>query len=219
MAKAQKNIAAYIDHTLLKPDATCAEIDVLCREAVEHKFASVCVNPTYVARAHENLKNSDIPVAAVVGFPLGASSPEIKAAETREVVANGAHEIDMVLNISALRNGNFELVFKDIQAVVRAASNRTVKVILETAFLNTDEKIAACVLAKTAGAGFVKTSTGFGPSGATVEDVSLMRRIVGSELGVKASGGIRNRETALQMIAAGADRLGASASVAIVKEG
>jgi len=210
-------LGSYIDHTLLKPDATIEEIKTLCEEAVQHKFASVCVNPTYVERAVENLKDTGIPVAVVVGFPLGATSPEIKAAETREVIANGASEIDMVINIGALKNGDFQLVYKDIYSVVKAASNRTVKVILETALLSTDQKIAACVLAKTAGAAFVKTSTGFGPSGATEEDVKLMRRIVGPDMGVKASGGIRDAEIARRMISAGADRLGASASVKIVK--
>lgn len=211
-------LASYIDHTLLKPDATLDDIRKVCREAAEHAFASVCVNPAYVSAAVEFLKDSSVPVAAVVGFPLGATSSEIKAAETRDVVAQGAMEIDMVLNIGALRNGDYATVYRDIFAVVKAASNRAVKVILETAFLNTDQKIAACVLAKTAGAAFVKTSTGFGPSGATEEDVALMRRIVGPDMGVKASGGIRDADTARRMIAAGADRLGASASVAIVKE-
>jgi len=211
------DLAPYIDHTLLKPDATLDDIRALCREAAQYSFASVCVNPAYVAAAVGFLKDTGVPVAAVVGFPLGATSPEIKAAETRDVVAQGAMEIDMVLNIGALRNGDYAVVYRDISAVVKAASNRAVKVILETAFLNTDQKIAACVLAKTAGAAFVKTSTGFGPAGATEEDVSLMRRIVGPDMGVKASGGIRDTETARRMIAAGADRLGASASVAIVK--
>ncbi|MCD4652569.1 deoxyribose-phosphate aldolase [bacterium] len=211
------DLGSYIDHTLLKPDATTEAIDAICEEAIEHEFASVCVNPSYVARAVENLANSEIPVAAVIGFPLGATSPEIKAAETREVIANGAMEIDMVINIGALKNGDYQHVYRDIYTVVKAASNRIVKVILETAFLSEDQKIAACVLAKTAGAAFVKTSTGFGPSGATEDDVRLMRRIVGPKMGVKASGGIRTAEIAQRMITAGADRLGASASVSIVK--
>jgi deoxyribose-phosphate aldolase len=211
------NMASYIDHTLLKPDATAEAIDALCREAVQHGFASVCVNPVYVARAVKNMSDSGIPVAAVVGFPLGANSPEIKAAETRDVVAQGAREIDMVINISALKNGDYQRVFRDIEAVVRAAQDCPVKVILETVLLTEDQKIAACVLAKAAGAAFVKTSTGFGPAGATVEDIILMRRIVGPDMGIKASGGIRDAATARAMVDAGATRLGASASVAIVK--
>ncbi len=211
------SLASYIDHTLLKPDATAEAIDALCREAVQHNFASVCVNPVYVAQAVKNMADSGIPVAAVVGFPLGANSSEIKAAETRDVVAQGAREIDMVINVGALKNGDYQRVFRDIEAVVRAAQNYPVKVILETALLTEDQKITACVLAKAAGAAFVKTSTGFGPAGATVEDIKLMRRIVGPNMGIKASGGIRDAATARAMIDAGATRLGASASVAIVK--
>lgn len=211
------DLAAFIDHTLLKPDATTEAIDQLCREAVEYRFASVCVNPSNVTRAVRNLDKTGIPVAAVVGFPLGANSTEIKAMETRDAVAHGAREIDMVMNIGALKNGDYRTVFKDIESVVQAAPGCIVKVILETALLTMDEKVAACILAKAAGAGFVKTSTGFGSQGATPEDVALMRRIVGPEMGVKASGGIRDTATARAMLAAGATRLGASASVAIVK--
>ncbi|MBN1880467.1 deoxyribose-phosphate aldolase [bacterium] len=211
------DLAAFIDHTLLKPDATAEAIDTLCREAIDYRFASVCVNPVNVPRAVKNLDQTGIPVAAVVGFPLGANTWEIKAAETRDLVARGAREIDMVINIGALKNADFRCVFKDIEAVTQAAQGCVVKVILETALLSHDEKVAACILAKAAGATFVKTSTGFGPSGATAEDVALMRKIVGSDMGVKASGGIRDTATARAMIAAGATRLGASASVAIVK--
>ncbi len=211
------NLASFIDHTLLKSDATAEAIDKLCQETIEYRFASVCVNPVHVSRAVENMKDSGIPVTSVVGFPLGANSWEIKAAETRDAVSRGAGEIDMVINIGALKDGNYQEVFRDIEAVVKAASGRPVKVILETALLTNDQKVAACILAKAAGAAFVKTSTGFGPAGATVEDVALMRSVVGPEMGVKASGGIRDAATARAMIAAGASRLGASASIAIIK--
>jgi deoxyribose-phosphate aldolase len=211
------NLASFIDHTLLKPEATADEIDTLCREAIEYGFASVCVNPVHVLRAVKNVTGTGIPVTVVVGFPLGANSWEIKAAETRDAVSLGAGEIDMVMNISALKDRDYPCVFRDIEAVVHAAESRPVKVILETALLTDDQKVAACILAKAAGAAFVKTSTGFGPAGATVEDVALMRRVVGPEMGVKASGGIRDAATARAMIAAGASRLGASASVTIVK--
>ncbi len=209
-------LGSYIDHTLLKPEAQPEEIDKLCREAVEHRFAAVCVNAVYVDRAVKNLEGSGIPVAAVVGFPLGAVSAAIKAAETREVVMKGAREVDMVVNIGALNAGDFKTISDEIRAVVEAAGGYPVKVILETAMLDDDHKIAACVLSKAAGAAFVKTSTGFGPSGATASDVALMRRIVGPVMGVKASGGIRDTETAEEMVSAGATRIGASASVAIV---
>lgn len=211
------NLASFIDHTLLKPDATADEIDTLCRETIEHGFASVCVNPVHVLRAVKNMTHTGIPVTTVVGFPLGANSWEIKAAETRDAVALGASEIDMVMNIGALKDRDYPCVFRDIEAVVQAAQNRPVKVILETALLTDDQKVAACIVAKAAGAAFVKTSTGFGPAGATVNDVALMRSVVGPEMGVKASGGIRDAATARAMIAAGANRLGASASVSIVK--
>ncbi|MBN1551954.1 deoxyribose-phosphate aldolase [bacterium] len=209
-------LGKYIDHTLLKPEATTEDIDKLCKEAIQYKFAAVCVNPVHVQRAVKNLDGSGIPVAAVVGFPLGAVTATIKAAETREAVLKGAREIDMVLNIGALKAGDYKLIYDEIKAVVEAAGTNPVKVILETSLLNADQKIAACVLSKAAGATFVKTSTGFGPGGATVEDVALMRRIVGPEMGVKASGGIRDEKTAQEMVSAGASRIGASASVAIV---
>jgi len=211
-------LAALIDHTILKPEATEAEIEKVCREAVEHGFRTVCVNSGNVALVAALLKDkSPVPIA-VVGFPLGAAISASKAHEAREAIKAGAAEIDMVINIGALKTGNYRKVLEDIQAVVTASAPCPVKVILETAALTADEKIIACALAKAGGAHFVKTSTGFGGGGATVEDVTLMRRIVGEELGVKASGGIRNRADALKMIEAGASRIGASASVEIVSD-
>ena len=211
-------IAGMIDHTLLKPDATVEQIRKLCEEAKMYKFASVCINPTHVALASKLLEGTEVKVCTVIGFPLGASTPTAKAIETRDAIANGAHEIDMVINIGALKSGDDELVRRDIQAVVDAAKGKAiVKVILETALLTDEEKVKACLLAKMAGADFVKTSTGFGPSGATVEDVALMRKTVGPEMGVKAAGGIRSFETAKAMVEAGATRIGASASIAIAK--
>jgi len=211
-------IASMIDHTLLKPDATEKEIRKLCEEAAQYKFASVCVNPAYVPLAAKLLKGTGVKVCTVIGFPLGATTSTTKAIETRDAIANGADEIDMVINVGALKSGDDETVRKDIQAVVDAAKGRAiVKVILETALLTKEEKIKGCLLAKMAGADFVKTSTGFGPGGATVEDVALMRKTVGPEMGVKASGGIRTYEAAKAMIEAGATRIGASASVAIAK--
>ncbi|MDN4594791.1 deoxyribose-phosphate aldolase [Polycladomyces subterraneus] len=211
-----KTIASMIDHTLLKPDATASQIENLCREAKEYGFASVCVNPVWVARAAEWLKGSDVKVCTVVGFPLGATTKETKAFETRNAIENGADEIDMVMNIGALKSGDHTLVREDIAAVVEAAGGKTVKVILETGLLNDDEIRIASTLAKEAGAHFVKTSTGFGHGGATEEAVRLMRKTVGPDMGVKASGGVRDAETARKMIEAGANRIGASASVAIV---
>lgn len=212
-------LARWIDHTLLKPDATEAEIETLCKEAAEHSFASVCVNPINVAQSRKMLRGSKVKVCTVIGFPLGATFPEIKAAETRAAIENGAQEIDMVINVGALKSGNYDLVEKDIRAVVRASGRRVVKVILETCLLTDDEKIKACVLCKEAGADFVKTSTGFSKGGATVKDVALMRKVVGTKMGVKASGGVRSYEDACEMIQSGATRLGASASVAIVGNG
>ncbi|MBN2054591.1 deoxyribose-phosphate aldolase [bacterium] len=208
-----------IDHTLLKPDTNQEALHKICEEARQHHFASVCVNPSNVKYCAQQLTGSGVKIAAVVGFPLGASTSNIKAQETHEVIADGATEIDMVINIGALKSGDFATVFRDIQTVVEAAHGATVKVIIETALLDETEKIIACAMAKAAGAHFVKTSTGFGPKGATTEDVALMRRVVGPKMGVKASGGIRDRETAEKMIAAGATRIGASASVAIVEGG
>ena len=213
-----EELAGMIDHTLLKPNCTENDIQKICAEARQYKFASVCVNPGYVALAAELLKGSNVKVCTVVGFPLGATTTATKAQETREAVANGAAEIDMVINVGALKSANNTLVRKDIEAVVEAAAGRAiVKVILETSLLTEEEKVRACLLSKYAGANFVKTATGFGPGGATIEDIALMRKIVGSEMGVKASGGIGDLQTAQAMIAAGANRIGASASVAIVK--
>jgi deoxyribose-phosphate aldolase len=210
------DMAKLIDHTLLKPEATREEIVKLCEEARKHRFASVCVNTTWVPVCRSMLSGTDVMVCAVVGFPLGAMTPTAKAYEAREAVRQGAKEIDMVINIGALKSRDFETVFEDICRVVKSSSPAGVKVILETSSLNTEEKIIACALSKLAGAAFVKTSTGFAKGGATVEDIELMRRIVGTEIGVKASGGVRTAEDAVKMAAAGANRLGASASVAIV---
>jgi deoxyribose-phosphate aldolase len=214
-------LARRIDHTLLKADARGAEFEKVCTEARTHSFASVCVNTSRLAEVVARLAGSPVLPIAVVGFPLGAMESHAKAAETRRAIDLGAKEIDMVLNVGMLKDGAYDVVAADIEAVVLAARLRKipVKVILETSLLTREEKIAACVIAKSAGAAFVKTSTGFGGGGATVEDVALMRAVVGVELGVKASGGIRTREDALKMLAAGADRLGASASVAIATAG
>lgn len=214
------DLARYIDHTLLKPDATEADIRRLCAEARQYRFAAVCVNPTWVALCRELLAGTEVAVCTVVGFPLGATLPEVKAYETQRSIEHGAREVDMVMNIGRLKSKQYLQVEEDIAAVVQVAHSHgvTVKVIIEAALLTDEEKVEACVLAKAAGADYVKTSTGFGPGGATVEDVALMRRVVGADVGVKAAGGIRTAETARQMIAAGATRIGASAGVKIVTE-
>ena len=214
-----KSLARRIDHTLLKPDATADQIAQLCFEARKYHFASVCVNPTYVKLCSDLLKGTDVKVCTVIGFPLGATSTEVKAFETQNAIEHGATEIDMVINIGALKAGDNDLVARDIREVVKVAhkSGAIVKVIIETALLTDEEKIVACLLAKEAGADFVKTSTGFSSGGATVHDVALMRKAVGPELGVKAAGGIHSQEEAKQMIAAGATRLGASAGVKIIQ--
>ncbi|MBD2845006.1 deoxyribose-phosphate aldolase [Paenibacillus sp. IB182496] len=212
-------LARYIDHTLLKPDATADAIAGLCEEAMRYGFATVCVNPYWVADAHARLKSSEVGITTVVGFPLGASTTAVKATEAAAAIADGATEIDMVMNIGALKSGRPDEVGRDIAAVVAACAGRApVKVILETGLLSDEEKIESCRLAQAAGAAFVKTSTGFGPGAATVEDIALMRRTVGPEMGVKASGGVRDLAAARSMIAAGATRIGASASVAIVSD-
>lgn len=212
-------IAALIDHTLLKPEATRSDIEKLCAEARRYRFASVCVNPCWVPLAVAEVAGSGVKVCTVAGFPLGAGSTEIKRSETEVAVRVGAQEIDMVINIGALRSGDDETAKLDIQAVVETAHRRgaIVKVILETALLDDRQKAIACALASMAGADFVKTSTGFGPAGATVEDVALLRRAVGSEMGVKAAGGIRTLEDLKRMVAAGATRIGTSASVKIIE--
>ena len=217
--KGPSEIAKYIDHTLLKPTATRDQIVKVCEEARRYGFASVCVNSVWIGLTAELLKGCRTMPICVVGFPLGAMATRSKALETREAIADGAEEIDMVINIGALKGGDHDRVYQDIQAVVRAAQGRPVKVILETTMLERDEKIVGCTLSKAAGAAFVKTSTGFGGGGATAEDVALMRAVVGPDIGVKASGGVRSVADANAMIAAGADRLGASASVAIVTGG
>jgi deoxyribose-phosphate aldolase len=213
-----EKLAHMIDHTELKPEAKREKIKQLCEEALNYRFAAVCINAGHVQYAAELLKGSDVKVCCVVGFPLGATLSEVKAYETKEVVRLGAQEVDMVMNIGALRDKNYDLVKADIEAVVGAAGAAPTKVILETGFLNDDEKRKACLLAKDAGAHFVKTSTGFGPMGATPYDVRLMRETVGPDVGVKAAGGIRSFKDALQVIEAGADRLGCSSSVAIVED-
>ncbi len=212
-------LAKMIDHTLLKPEVTRDELVTLCDEARQYSFKSVCVNSSNVALCAEELKGAKSIVCAVVGFPLGAMAPHAKAFETREAVRQGASEIDMVINIGALRQGDYTLVTDDIRKVVTAARPAHVKVILETSKLTEEQKVAACTLAKLAGAHFVKTSTGFGGGGATTEDIALMRRVVGPDMGVKASGGVHSAEEAAALIAAGATRIGASASVAIVTGG
>ncbi|MFO3796010.1 MAG: deoxyribose-phosphate aldolase [Anaerolineales bacterium] len=213
-------IASWIDYTLLKPEATEAQIRRLCEEAREYHFATVCVNPVYVALAAQELRASGVGVCAVVAFPLGAHTSRQKARETRQVLEDGASEVDMVIHIGALKAGEYERVLEEIAAVVEEAhaQRAIVKVILEMALLRREEKIWGCLLAQAAGADFVKTSTGFGPAGATVEDVELMRRVVGAKMGVKAAGGIRTWKDAQAMLRAGANRLGSSSGVAIVKE-
>lgn len=214
-----RQLAKTIDHTLLKADATEDEIKQICEEAKKYSFASVCVNPVWVKYCHSLLQDSDVKVCTVIGFPLGASTTETKVFETTNAISNGATEIDMVLAIGALKNKDTELVEKDIRAVVEAANGQALtKVIIETSLLTQDEKILACQLAVKAGADYVKTSTGFSTGGATVDDIRLMRSVVGPNVGVKASGGVRNRTDAENMIAAGATRIGASAGVAIVNE-
>jgi deoxyribose-phosphate aldolase len=212
-------VARLIDHTLLKPDASAAEIAQLCREAREYHFASVCVNSTNVPLCADLLKGSDVAVCTVVGFPLGASPPEVKAYEAQVAIQHGASEIDMVMNIGALKSRDVKALYNDIATVVKSchAHNVICKVILETSKLNDEEKVIASQVSKMAGADFVKTSTGYGGGGATAEDIALMRKVVGPDIGVKASGGVRNYADAQAMVKAGATRIGASAGVAIVK--
>jgi deoxyribose-phosphate aldolase len=214
-----EEIAKMIDHTNVKGDATEDDIKKLCSEALQYNFASACVTPTNVVLTSKLLKYSDVKVCAVIGFPLGVQTPKTKAFEAMEVVSKGASEIDMVMNIGGLKSDREELVKEDIQGVVESAGDKIVKVILETALLTDEEKIRACVIAKKAGADFVKTSTGFGGlSGATVEDVSLMRKTVGSKMGIKAAGGIRNLKTSLAIINVGATRIGTSTGVQIMED-
>jgi deoxyribose-phosphate aldolase len=213
-------VAAMIDHTLLKPDATRADIEALCREAAQFKFATVCVNPTWVAVAAKLLAGSGVGVCSVVGFPLGATTADVKGYETRRAIFDGAREIDMVINVGALKSGDLRAVECDLEAVTTPCreAGALSKVIIEAALLTDDEKVTACTLAKAAGADYVKTSTGFASGGATAADVALMRRVVGAEMGVKAAGGVRDLEGMKAMIAAGATRVGASAGVKIVQQ-
>jgi deoxyribose-phosphate aldolase len=215
-----KQVAAMIDHTVLKADATESQVTKLCQEAREHGFAAVCVNASYVSLCHKLLAGTNIEIAAVVGFPLGATLPEVKAYEAQRAIAAGALETDMVIHVGALKGRQYDNVLQDIAAVVQAchAKGAVLKVIIEAAMLSDEEKVAACYLAQEAGADYVKTSTGFGPGGAKLEDVALMRRTVGPEMGLKAAGGIRTYEDALAMVAAGATRIGASSGVRIVQE-
>lgn len=220
MGGAPTEVAALIDHTLLKPDATRQHIEELCREAAQFKFATVCVNPVWVALAARWLSTTGVRVCSVVGFPLGATTADVKGYETRRAIFDGAREIDMVINIGALKSGDLRTVERDVEAVTAPCRDCGVlsKVIIEAALLTDDEKVTACTLAKAAGADYVKTSTGFGPGGATAADVALMRRVVGAEMGVKAAGGVRDLQGLQAMVAAGATRVGASAGVKIVQQ-
>ncbi len=211
------DLAGYIDHTLLKPEASRADVKKVCDEAKEHRFASVCVNPSYIRFVAEELAGSGVTPCCVIGFPFGSHTPEAKAAETAQAVADGAREVDMVVNLGAVKSGEWDLAERDIAAVVAAAGAQAgVKVILETCLLTDEEKVRLCQISKGAGAAFVKTSTGYSTGGATVHDVALMRQAVGPDMGVKASGGVRTYADAIAMIRAGADRLGASAGVQII---
>lgn len=216
-----KNVAGMIDHTLLKPDATSSDVKILCNEAKKYSFASVCINPGYVSLCSELLRGTNVKVCTVIGFPLGATTTEVKQFETEQAINNGADEVDMVINIGQLKQGNFDYVQKDVKAVVDTAKRRNVltKVIFEISLLTDEEKVKAALICKKVGADFVKTSTGFSTGGATVGDVALMKFVVGRDIGVKAAGGIRSKEDAEAMIASGADRIGASASVKIVSGG
>jgi deoxyribose-phosphate aldolase len=215
----KKTLASYIDHTILKADAQMKDVEKLCKEAAEYQFASVCVNAANVKQAAGILNGTEVKVCTVVGFPLGATLPQVKAFEAEEAIKNGAHEVDMVINVGALKSGQLDIVEQDIKAVAAACKNKALlKVIIETCLLTDEEKVTACQLAKKAGADFVKTSTGFSTGGATVEDIKLMRETVGPSMGVKASGGVRDLDTSLKMIEAGATRIGASASVHIVND-
>lgn len=213
-----EKLAKMIDHTVLKADTKRSKVKEICEEAIEYGFIAICINSVHVAYAAELLKDSDVKICSVVGFPLGAMTSASKAFETKEAVANGAHEIDMVMNVGALRDGNTDFVKSDIEAVVAAAGDAHVKVILETGLLTDEQKVQACLICKDAGAHFVKTSTGFGPMGATPHDVRLMRETVGDEMGVKAAGGISTFKDAWRVIQAGANRIGASAGIAIVED-
>jgi len=210
-------VAQYIDHTLLKSTATVQDIKLLCRQAKENNFFSVCVNSAYVSLAKEELRSSKVKVATVIGFPLGVCDSSVKVYETQSALDDGADEFDMVINVGMLKSLDYEYVYREIKDIVEQADKKIVKVIIETCYLTREEKIAACVISKLAGAHFVKTSTGFGTGGATMEDVSLMKFVVGEDVKVKAAGGIKDYDTAKKMIACGAQRLGASAGIKIIK--
>jgi len=214
----KKELAKMMDHTLLDPSSTYSKLEKLCKEAIRYGFGAVCINPVHVRLASQLLRNSGVRVCTVVGFPFGATPTKVKAFETSLAVADGADEVDMVMNVGALRSRDYDYVKDDIEAVVKAAEGAVVKVIIETGYLTDKEKVRACLIAKDARAHFVKTSTGYGPSGASVHDVRLMRKTVGSEMGVKAAGGIRHFNQACRLIMAGANRLGTSRSVAILEE-
>lgn len=212
----KQNIANMIDHTVLKAFSSKEDVIKVCQEAKEHGFFSVCINPTHIELAKKELEGSKVKVCTVIGFPLGANTSEVKAFETKDAIAKGAHEVDMVINIGALKDKNYDLVYKDIKAVVDAANKEAlVKVIIETCYLTDEEKKIACELSVKAGADYVKTSTGFGTGGSTPEDIKLMRDVVGPNIGVKASGGVRTTDDAIKVIDAGASRIGASASISI----
>lgn len=212
----KKNIAKMIDHTVLKAFSTREDVIKVCKEAKEYGFFSVCINPTHIELAKKELEGSTVKVCTVIGFPLGVNTSEVKAFETKDAIAKGAHEVDMVINIGALKDKEYDLVYNDIKAVVDAANKEAlVKVIIETCYLTDEEKKIACELSVKAGADYVKTSTGFGTGGSTPEDIKLMRDVVGPNIGVKASGGVRTTEDAIKVIDAGASRIGASASISI----
>lgn len=214
----KESISKIIDHTVLKPEAAEESVRKICKEAIENNFASVCVNPCHVPLVSELLKGSNVKVCTVIGFPLGANTPKVKAFETEDAIANGAEEVDMVINIGKLKDKNYDYVLEDIKAVVNAAKGKALtKVIIEACLLDSEEKVIVSKLAKEAGAEFVKTSTGFSTGGATAEDVKLMRKTVGEDMGVKASGGIRTSEDAVKMVNSGASRIGVSASIQIIE--
>lgn len=214
----ENNLHKYIDHTVLKADASKSEVEKICSEAMKYNFASVCINPTWVSLAKKILSESDVKVCTVIGFPLGANSSNVKGFETQKAIADGADEVDMVINIAALKDNEEDYVINDINAVVNTANGKTVKVIIETCLLTPQEKIKACELIMKTNADFVKTSTGFSSGGATIEDIELMKSVVKDKLLIKASGGIKNKVDALRMIEAGADRLGTSGGVQIVED-
>ena len=211
------NLASYIDHTLLKAEATFGQIETLCKQAIQYRFASVCINPSYVRFCRGILKKEEVAICSVVGFPLGANLTVVKAFEAENAIRDGATEIDMVMNVGAFKDKRFDYVLGDIKKVKQICGNIILKVIIETAYLNDEDKVDACFICRDAGADFVKTSTGFAPAGATIKDIKLFKKTIGDSLKIKAAGGIKNRATAEAMIRAGADRLGTSSSIAIIE--